>query len=137
MGKWKVSAALSTKKYFVKFKFWYLSSEIAAFTKFLSKMCEKTQCGNFSIFLLLSFYVKSFFKILEVLKCHFLQFWRFWIMIFGQFQPSQSPKIHKKSKFRATKIVKMADFALLVSPLLISRKIWVSVQLSDFNKVKT
>ena len=41
----------------------------------------------------------------------------------GEFQPSESAKIHKKSKFRASKCVEMADFALLESLKLISRKI--------------
>ena len=35
----------------------------------------------------------------------------------------QSAKIHKKSKFTAPKFVKLADFALLEFPNLISRKI--------------
>ena len=42
---------------------------------------------------------------------------------FGEFQPSKSEEIHKKSKFRASKCVKTADFALLESLKLISRKI--------------
>jgi len=42
---------------------------------------------------------------------------------FGKFQASKSIKNHKKSKFRASKFVKTADFALLESPKLISRKI--------------
>ena len=37
--------------------------------------------------------------------------------------PSKCAKIHKKSKFRASKCVKMADFAFLEPPILISRKI--------------
>ena len=42
---------------------------------------------------------------------------------FGQFQPSKNAKIHKDSKFRTSKFAKMAHFALLESPKLISRKI--------------
>ena len=42
---------------------------------------------------------------------------------FGQFQSSKRAKHHKKVKFRASKCVKVADFALLESTKLISRKI--------------
>ena len=42
---------------------------------------------------------------------------------FGRFEPLKNGKIHKKSKFRASKCVKMSDLALLESPKLISRKI--------------
>ena len=41
----------------------------------------------------------------------------------GNFQPSKSAEIHKKSKSRASKYVQMADFALLESPTLILGKI--------------
>jgi len=58
-----------------------------------------------------------------VLKLQFLQFWGSEFCEFGKFQPSKSAKIHKKSKFRASKFVKKADFALQESPKLISRKI--------------
>ena len=43
----------------------------------------------------------------------------------GKFQPSKSAKNSNNSKFTASKCVKMADFALLESPKLISRKIGV------------
>ena len=37
----------------------------------------------------------------------------------GQFESSKSAKIHKESKFKASKYVKMADFALLDLPILV------------------
>ena len=41
------------------------------------KLLNKSQCGNFRIFLSFSFYVKSILKNLEVLKLPFLSFWGF------------------------------------------------------------
>ena len=43
----------------------------------------------------------------------------------SKFQPSENAKIHEKSKFRASKCAEMADFSLLESSKLISRKMWV------------
>ena len=50
-------------------------------------------------------------------------------------QPFESTKIHRKLWFRALKCVKMADFAFIESPKLISRKIWVIEELWDFHTV--
>ena len=41
-------------------------------------LVKLTQCGNFRVFLLLRFYVKSIFGTLEILKVPFWQFQRFW-----------------------------------------------------------
>ena len=56
----------------------------------------------------------------------FLQFWRLWICWFGRFQHCKITKIYEKSKFRDSKCVKRADFSLLETPKLISRKISVT-----------
>ena len=45
--------------------------------------------------------------------------------VFGKFQPTKSVEIHKDLKSSASKGVKIADFALLESLNLISRKILV------------
>ena len=65
------------------------------------------------IFLSLIFYVKSILEDLEVLKLPFLPFLGSEFCPFGTFQPSKSAKMHKKSKFRGSKSVKMADFVPL------------------------
>ena len=54
------------------------------------------------------------------LFCHLL---RSEFCHFGKFQPSKSAKMLKKSKFRASKCGKIADFELQESSKLISRKI--------------
>ena len=54
---------------------------------------------------------------------------------FGQFQPLKSAKIHKESKFRASKCVGIADFALLEYTKLISRKIWLIEKFLNFYTV--
>ena len=58
-------------------------------------------------------------------NCHFCHFKGCEFCSFGDFQPSKSAQIHKKSKFRPSNCVKIADFALLKSLKLISRKICV------------
>ena len=86
------------------------------------------QCGNISIFLPLRFCVKSIFEIQKVQKCHFCHFGDFqlWFMInFSLQKRHRYLQIHKKTEFRASKCAKMADFAVLAYPKLISRKIWV------------
>ena len=47
----------------------------------------------------------AFFAILEALTFD----------LFGEVQPSESVKMHKYSRFRATNCIKMADFAILQS----------------------
>ena len=47
---------------------------------------------------------------------------------FVDFQPSKGAKIQKNQNSEASKGVKMADFALLQSPKLISRKIGVILE---------
>ena len=80
---------------------------------------------KFQHFLPLRFYVKSIFGIPEVPKLPFRQFWgsgvRFWWLL-AFLEGRKLPKIN----FWASETVKMADFELLDSLKLISRKIWVA-----------
>ena len=77
------------------------------------------QCRNLRIFLSFWFYVKTILKNLDVLKMsHFVIIG---LLILFILHPSKSAKISWKSKHRAS--VKMADFALLEFPKLISREI--------------
>ena len=68
-------------------------------------------------------------------KLSFSPFCRIWILIFGEFPTWKCQKISKNSKFRATKIVKMAVLEVSMSPKLISQKIWVFVvNFKNFSK---
>ena len=71
-----------------------------------------SQCGNFRNFLSLRFYVKSMLKNLEVIK---LPFCHFWALKFVNLVNLSLQKVQKfiKSKLRASRCVRMADFALL------------------------
>ena len=64
-----------------------------------------------------------------------MQFQGLWIFNLCKFLPSENAKNHEKLKFKASKFVKMADFALLESPILISRKIWVIEKSWNFHTV--
>ena len=55
------------------------------------------------------------------------------LVYYYRLQSSKSAKIHTKSKFRYSKCAKMADFAVLASPKLISRK---NVKNKDFSLTK-
>ena len=72
------------------------------------------------IFLSLRFYVKSILKNLEVLNLPFFEALNF---DFSEFQPSKTGKNSARSKFRASKSVKMVVFELLRSLNWVSRKI--------------
>ena len=72
----------------------------------------KIQYGNFRIFLSLRFYVKSILDNLKVLKLPFLPILRLWILLIWWFSVFGKCKNAQKSKFRVSKCVKMADFAV-------------------------
>ena len=67
------------------------------------------QCGKMTSLLPLRFYVKSILENLEIQNQPFLHFVK--------------AKIYPNQKYRVSKTAKMADFELLYSPKLISRKI--------------
>ena len=81
--------------------------------------------GNFRIFLSLRFFVKSILENVEVLKLSFLPFLGLWILLIWSISAFKKCKNSKESRYSASKCVKMADFTLVESPKLISRKIWV------------
>ena len=68
------------------------------------------QCGKFSTFLSLTFYVKSILENVNVQQMPYLQFQSLGIFDLGTFQPSENAKIHEKSEIRVSKCVKMAVF---------------------------
>ena len=98
----------------------------------------------------LRFYVKAILGILEVKNLPFFtipgpEFWFLWffftfwrlkinqILLIWWIVAFKKGKNDKKSKLRALKCVKMADFELLESPKLLSRKIWVIEKLWNFH----
>ena len=68
------------------------------------------QCGKFSTFLSLRFYVKSILENVNVQQMPYLQLQRLGIFDLGTFQPSENAKIHEKSEIRVSKCVKMGVF---------------------------
>ena len=56
----------------------------------------------------------------------FLQFWRLWILLIWKVSAFRKCNDLSKSKFRASKCVKKADFALLESLKLFSCIVWVA-----------
>ena len=78
----------------------------------LDSLICNTQCGNFRICLPLRIYVKLTLIILKAPKTVILTIWPAlnfeFLGIFGTFKC----KIPKKSKFKASKIIKIADFNL-------------------------
>ena len=88
---------------------------------------ESLQCENVMIFLSFRFYVKSILENLEVLKLPL-----FAILLIWSISAFNNCKHTKKSKFRASKCVKMADFVLLEPPKLISRKNWSDRKIMKF-----
>ena len=59
--------------------------------------------------------------------------------VFDKFEQLSSPKFSKNSKFRVSKITENNNFGqikLQIHQNFISRKIWVTVKWSNFNKVK-
>ena len=74
-------------------------------------------------FLPLRFYVKSFFDDFRVSKTAILSILEALNVDFGKCLNFLKPEIFQNQKFRASKTGKMADFELVDSPKLISRKI--------------
>ena len=74
-------------------------------------------------FLPLRFYVKSFFDDFRVSKTAILTILEALNVDFGKFLNFLKPEIHQNLKSRASKTGKIADFELVDSPKLISRKI--------------
>ena len=93
------------------------------------------QCGNFMIFLSLRFCMKSILWILEVQKLPFLPFLGLRILLIWSFSAFKKCRNAWKSKFRASKCIKMANFALQNSKKLISRKIRVTEKSCNFHTV--
>ena len=94
--------------------------------EFLMKLnFAQSQCGKFSTFLSLRFYVKSILENVKVQKMSFLPFQELWNYDFGTFQPSANAKIHEKARFRASKWVRIIIYGPQKFLKLISRKIWV------------
>ena len=89
------------------------------------KKCYTAQCGNFRIFFVLTFYVKSILANLEVLQLLFLPFLGLWILLIWWISAFKKCENSYRLIFLASKCVKMPDFAFLESPKLISRKIWI------------
>ena len=85
----------------------------------------KSKCGNFMSLLSFRFYVKSILEILEVQNLPFWHILRLWIFIFYELLHFWEVEIDQINKIRSLKMAKTADFALLESPKLISRKISV------------
>ena len=68
----------------------------------------------------------SIFRTSTFSKFAIFLFFGFLNYVFERFQPSKSAKIHKASKLTASISGEIADFAILDSTKLISRKIWVA-----------
>ena len=94
-----------------------------------------TQCGNFRIFQSLRFYVKSILRIVKVKKSAIFAVFEAPNFYFWSISAPKCAKIHKKSRFRASKCVIMSDFSLQESPKLISHKIWVIEKFLNFHSV--
>ena len=67
--------------------------------------------------------------------CHFRDF-EVWILLIRQISAFKMCQNSLKSKYRASKCVRIADFVLLESQKLISRKIWVREKSWNFNTVQ-
>ena len=96
-----------------------------------------TEMRNFMIFLSFRFYVKSILKSLEVLKLPFSPFLKLRIWLIWSISAFKKCKNSWRSKFRTSQFAKMAHFALLDSPKLISRKIWVTKKFWNSHTVFT
>ena len=94
-----------------------------------------TQCGCFMSFLSFRFYVKSIMKNVEVLKLPFWPFRPFLKFVNLVHFILQNVQKKKNQNSQPLNVLKMADFALLESPKLVSRKIWVIEKSCNFHTV--
>ena len=81
--------------------------------------------GNFRIFVTFSFYVKSILENLEVLEILFAILEVLKIVDLVKFSLSKVNWFHENQNSELPNVLKCADFALLESLQLISRKIWM------------
>ena len=102
-------------------KLWEQNSVIFTLCKYLQiftdlgSLIRNTQCGNFRIFLLLRFYVKSILINFKARKLPFWPFRQLWILNFWESLTFSKVKFSQKLKFNTSKAVKMAIFDLLKS----------------------
>ena len=99
-------------------------------------IAQGIRCWKFRIFQSFRLYVKSILENAEVLKLPLLPFKGSEFCWLGTLHPSKIAKIHKKPKLRDSQCVKMAYFALLETPKLISRKVWGVEKLWNFHTVR-
>ena len=88
---------------------WY---EVFPLLRIVWKKVQFPQCGIFKIFVSLRFHVKSILENLEVPKLPFLPSLGLWILFIWWIPAFKKCKKSVNSNFRASKCVKMADFAL-------------------------
>ena len=81
----------------------------------LGSLIRNTQCGNFRIFLLLRFYVKSILIILKSQKLPFMPFEQPWILNFRNFWHFQVWIFSKNQNSKPSKLLKQQFFDLLKS----------------------
>ena len=95
-----------------------------------------SQCGNFSIFLLLRFYVKLIMKIegSNSSKTAIFAIWEALNSVMANFSPQTLQKIIK-IEIQTLKIVKIAIFQLVQIKKFISRRIWMAEIFWDFQTV--
>ena len=91
-----------------------------------------TQCGNFTIFLSLRFYVKSG-DARSTKSAILTRFGPLDFNFYVFFCPLWSVKLTKKSKLKVSKIEKRTFLELLHSSKLISRKIWMTEKSWNFH----
>ena len=87
------------------------------------------------IFPSLRFCVKSIFEILKVLKIPYFVISEALNFDFWSISAVTKCKLSYESKFRASKCVNIADFALLETTKLISHKIWATEKSWNFHSV--
>ena len=70
----------------------------------------------------------------KVKNCNFSNF-EVWILLLEYNFILENVKIYQNSKFRAAKMIKIAVFGAIISPKMISRKIWMAVKSWNFHTV--
>ena len=99
-------------------------------------LIRNTQCGNFRIFLLLRFYVKSISVILKPLNCHFDHLSCCEFCILGNFWHFHVWNVSKNQESKLQKLLKRQFLTFWNHPKLISRKIRVAEKLLNFHNVE-